>query len=53
MVSPRIHACRGSVGASVNVVTHEFGLADYRDAVHTALDREAGAIKVVFRPALG
>ena len=35
------------------VVTHEFGLADYRDAVHTALDREAGAIKVVFRPALG
>jgi threonine dehydrogenase-like Zn-dependent dehydrogenase len=35
------------------VVTHEFGLEDYRLAVETAIDREhAHAIKVVFRPAL-
>ena len=33
------------------VVTHEFGLEDYRDAVQTAADRASGAIKVVFRPA--
>jgi L-iditol 2-dehydrogenase len=33
------------------IVTHEFGLDDYRDAVATAIDREnAHAIKVVFRP---
>ena len=32
------------------VVTHEFGLEQYRDAVHTAIDRgDARAIKVVFR----
>jgi threonine dehydrogenase-like Zn-dependent dehydrogenase len=33
------------------VVTHEFALEDYRDAVATAIDRSnAQAIKVVFRP---
>ncbi len=33
------------------VVTHEFGLEDYREAVETAVDRRAShAIKVVFRP---
>jgi L-iditol 2-dehydrogenase len=33
------------------VVTHEFALADYREAIATALDRGgANAIKVVFRP---
>jgi threonine dehydrogenase-like Zn-dependent dehydrogenase len=33
------------------VVTHEFGLEDYREAVETAVDRQAThAIKVVFRP---
>jgi threonine dehydrogenase-like Zn-dependent dehydrogenase len=33
------------------VVTHEFGLEDYRDAVETAIDRiNSQAIKVVFRP---
>jgi threonine dehydrogenase-like Zn-dependent dehydrogenase len=35
------------------VVTHEFELADYRDAIETAIDRQAGAIKVVFRPHCG
>jgi len=33
------------------VVTHEFGLEDYRQAVGTAIDRTGSqAIKVVFRP---
>jgi threonine dehydrogenase-like Zn-dependent dehydrogenase len=33
------------------VVTHEFALEDYRDAVETAVDRRnSHAIKVVFRP---
>jgi threonine dehydrogenase-like Zn-dependent dehydrogenase len=33
------------------LVTHEFPLSDYRDAVETAIDRgNAQAIKVVFRP---
>jgi threonine dehydrogenase-like Zn-dependent dehydrogenase len=33
------------------VVTHEFGLHDYRAAIQTAIDRSASqAIKVVFRP---
>ena len=33
------------------VVTHEFALDNYRDAVETAIDRgNARAIKVVFRP---
>jgi threonine dehydrogenase-like Zn-dependent dehydrogenase len=33
------------------VVTHEFGLDDYRQAVETAIDRgNSHAIKVVFRP---
>jgi threonine dehydrogenase-like Zn-dependent dehydrogenase len=32
------------------VVTHDFPLEDYRQAVETALDRQAGVIKVVFRP---
>jgi threonine dehydrogenase-like Zn-dependent dehydrogenase len=32
------------------VVTHEFDLGSYRDAIETAIDRQAGAIKVVFRP---
>jgi len=33
------------------VVTHEFGLDDYREAVETAIDRATShAIKVVFRP---
>jgi L-iditol 2-dehydrogenase len=33
------------------VVTHEFGLEDYREAIETAIDRRgAQAIKVVFRP---
>ena len=33
------------------VVTHEFGLDDYRSALETAIDRERSqAIKVVFRP---
>jgi len=32
------------------VITHEFALDAYRDAIATALDRAAGAIKVVFRP---
>ena len=34
------------------VITHEFPLADYRDAIGTALDRAGRqSIKVVFRPA--
>ena len=34
------------------VVTHEFGLEAYRQAIETAIDRSrSGAIKVVFRPA--
>ena len=33
------------------VVTHEFGLDDYREAIETAIDRQTShAIKVVFRP---
>jgi L-iditol 2-dehydrogenase len=33
------------------VVTHEFGLGDYRQAIETAIDRQTShAIKVVFRP---
>ncbi len=33
------------------VVTHEFGLDDYRSAIETAIDRESShSIKVVFRP---
>ena len=33
------------------VVTHEFGLEDYREAIETAIDRHTSqAIKVVFRP---
>lgn len=32
------------------VITHEFPLEGYRDAIATALDREGGALKVVFRP---
>ena len=33
------------------VVTHEFGLEDYREAIKTAIDRTTShAIKVVFRP---
>ena len=33
------------------VVTHEFALEDYRDAIGTAIDRSSShAIKVVFRP---
>ena len=33
------------------VVTHEFGLTDYRTAIETAIDRgNSHAIKVVFRP---
>jgi threonine dehydrogenase-like Zn-dependent dehydrogenase len=33
------------------VVTHEFGLGDYRRAIETAIDRvNSHAIKVVFRP---
>ena len=33
------------------VVTHEFGLEDYRQAIETAVDRNTSqAIKVVFRP---
>jgi threonine dehydrogenase-like Zn-dependent dehydrogenase len=33
------------------VVTHEFGLEDYREAIGTAIDRNTShAIKVVFRP---
>ena len=33
------------------VVTHEFGLEDYREAIGAAIDRNAShAIKVVFRP---
>jgi len=33
------------------VVTHEFPLEDYREAIHTAIDRHTShAIKVVFRP---
>jgi threonine dehydrogenase-like Zn-dependent dehydrogenase len=35
------------------VVTHEFGLDSYREAVETAIDRKSGAIKVVFRPQHG
>ena len=35
------------------VVTHEFALEEYREAVETAIDRHAShAIKVVFRPEL-
>jgi len=34
------------------VITHEFPLEGHRDAIATARDRRAGAIKVVFRPAL-
>lgn len=32
------------------VITHEFPLDGHRDAIRTALDRRAGALKVVFRP---
>jgi threonine dehydrogenase-like Zn-dependent dehydrogenase len=33
------------------VVTHEFGLEEYRDAIEAAIDRHRShAIKVVFRP---
>jgi threonine dehydrogenase-like Zn-dependent dehydrogenase len=32
------------------VVTHEFGLEEYHQAIETAIDRRSGAIKVVFRP---
>ena len=32
------------------VITHEFALDDHREAIRTALDRRAGAVKVVFRP---
>ncbi|HEY5383753.1 MAG TPA: hypothetical protein VIJ56_00840, partial [Acidimicrobiales bacterium] len=33
------------------VVTHEFALDDYREAIETAIDRTTSqAIKVVFRP---
>ena len=33
------------------VITHEFGLEEYRDAIGAALDRShSGAIKIVFRP---
>jgi threonine dehydrogenase-like Zn-dependent dehydrogenase len=32
------------------VITHEFPLEDYRDAIETAVDKTSGAIKVVFRP---
>jgi threonine dehydrogenase-like Zn-dependent dehydrogenase len=32
------------------IVTHEFALGDFRRAIETAIDRKAGAIKVVFRP---
>jgi threonine dehydrogenase-like Zn-dependent dehydrogenase len=33
------------------VVTHEFGLEDYREAIGAAIDRNSShAIKVVFRP---
>ena len=40
----------GSPPADV-VITHEFPLAGYQDAVRTALDRkESASIKVVFRP---
>ncbi|NJD10570.1 MAG: zinc-binding dehydrogenase, partial [Gemmatimonadetes bacterium] len=31
------------------LVTHHFPLADYRTAIATALDKRAGAVKVVFR----
>lgn len=35
----------------LELVTHEFGLEDYRDALETALDKRGhGSIKVVFRP---
>jgi threonine dehydrogenase-like Zn-dependent dehydrogenase len=34
------------------VITHEFALEAHRDAIATPRDRQAGAIKVVFRPAL-
>lgn len=32
------------------VVTHEFPLEGYREAVQTAMDKSTGAIKVAFRP---
>jgi len=32
------------------VISHEFPLDGYRDAITTALDRKGGALKVVFRP---
>jgi len=32
------------------LVTHEFPLAEVDRAIKTALDREAGAVKVVLRP---
>ena len=36
------------------VITHAFGLGEYRQAVATALDRRgSAAIKVVFRPPTG
>ena len=31
-------------------MTHDFALEDYREAIATAMDRQSGAIKVVFRP---
>lgn len=41
---------RGSLPHDV-LITHEFALADYRDAIRTALDRAGSrSIKVVFRP---
>lgn len=39
----------GSVPADV-LVTHEFPLDAWREALDTAMDRQAGAIKVVLRP---
>ena len=35
------------------VITHEFPLEAYREAVGTAVDKTSGAVKVVFRPAGG
>ena len=48
---PCARCARGRPPARPVVVTHEFGLEDYRTAIETAIDRHTShAIKVVFRP---
>jgi threonine dehydrogenase-like Zn-dependent dehydrogenase len=36
--------------AGLPLITHQFRIDEYRTAVRTALDKRAGAVKVIFRP---